>query len=247
MMSNDRMAPASPRRARETLGGWRHLVQRRYATFIAYDAGMESAVPLPMFPLGRVLFPYELLPLQVFEPRYLAMVRDLREGNGEFGVVLIERGFEVGGGDQRFTVGTAARIARVEETEPGRCLVLAVGLRRVRVTAWLPDDPYPLARVAAAPDAPAPIGGVDGIARVEAGLERVRALHAAAGADIPDALPDLHGDPGVALFQACALAPVGPLDCQRLLEADGFTGRLALLEELLADAEDLLRLRLANE
>jgi len=208
---------------------------------------MEPTGPFPMFPLGRVLFPYELLPLQVFEPRYLAMVRDLDEGDGEFGVVLIERGFEVGGGDARFTVGTAARIARVEESEPGRSFMLAVGLRRVRVTEWLPEDPYPLARVVAAPDAPAPAGGLEGIARVEAQLERIRALHADLGTDVAGALPNLHADPAVALFQACALAPVGPLDCQRLLEADGFTVRLALLEELLTDAEDLLRLRLANE
>ena len=50
---------------------------------------------LPMFPLGTVLLPGQPLPLQVFEPRYLAMLRDVAEGEGRFGVVLIERGFEL--------------------------------------------------------------------------------------------------------------------------------------------------------
>ncbi|MET1002223.1 MAG: LON peptidase substrate-binding domain-containing protein, partial [Acidimicrobiia bacterium] len=51
-----------------------------------------------MFPLGSVLFPHALLPLHVFEPRYRVMMRHCLEGDKEFGVVLIERGSEVGGG-----------------------------------------------------------------------------------------------------------------------------------------------------
>nr|WP_238148157.1 LON peptidase substrate-binding domain-containing protein [Janibacter hoylei] len=50
-----------------------------------------------MFPLGTVLLPGQPLPLQVFEPRYLTMLRDVADGDGRFGVVLIDRGFEVGG------------------------------------------------------------------------------------------------------------------------------------------------------
>ena len=45
---------------------------------------------LPMFPLGAVLFPSMVLPLHVFEPRYRALVDDCVDGDGEFGVVLIE-------------------------------------------------------------------------------------------------------------------------------------------------------------
>ncbi|MEC8953734.1 MAG: LON peptidase substrate-binding domain-containing protein, partial [Actinomycetota bacterium] len=51
-----------------------------------------------MFPLGMVLVPSGVLPLRVFEPRYRHMLEDLLPGNREFGVVLIERGSEVGGG-----------------------------------------------------------------------------------------------------------------------------------------------------
>ena len=55
---------------------------------------------MPMFPLGTVLLPGGVLPLHVFEPRYRKMVTDCVESpDHEFGVVLIERGSEVGGGE----------------------------------------------------------------------------------------------------------------------------------------------------
>ena len=59
------------------------------------------AKPMPMFPLGTVLFPHAALPLHLFEERYRALAEACLRGDGRFGVVLIERGFEVGGGDQR--------------------------------------------------------------------------------------------------------------------------------------------------
>src|SRR4051794_19374446 len=102
---------------------------------------------LPMFPLGTVLFPYATLPLHVFEPRYRMMVRTVLRDDHEFGVVLIERGSEVGGGEARFEVGTVARIVHAAELDDGRFALTAVGLRRLRVTEWLPDDPYPQAVV----------------------------------------------------------------------------------------------------
>lgn len=55
---------------------------------------------MPMFPLGTVLLPGAILPLHVFEPRYQQLVRDCLDApEHEFGVVLIDRGSEVGGGD----------------------------------------------------------------------------------------------------------------------------------------------------
>src|SRR5664279_5050613 len=112
-----------------------------------------------MFPLLTVLFPGAGLPLHVFEDRYRSLMADCLEQDGEFGVVLIARGSEVGGGDQRVDVGTVARIANVAELDDGRMLVVATGVRRVRVAEWLPDDPYPRAVVADLPDSD---GGCDG-------------------------------------------------------------------------------------
>ena len=108
-----------------------------------------------MFPLGSVLLPSMVLPLHVFEPRYRAMVRDCLEGDREFGVTLIERGSEVGGGDQRSLVGTLAQIVRAQPFPDGRWALLVAGTERITVTEWLPDDPYPRADIEPYPD-PAP-------------------------------------------------------------------------------------------
>jgi Lon protease-like protein len=102
---------------------------------------------LAMFPLGSVLFPGMPLPLRVFEPRYVAMLSSvLGETEHEFGVVLIERGSEVGGGDVRFGVGTVARIVSVEATQ-GTIELLATGTERFEVVRWLQDDRFPRAEV----------------------------------------------------------------------------------------------------
>ncbi|HSL57273.1 MAG TPA: LON peptidase substrate-binding domain-containing protein, partial [Acidimicrobiales bacterium] len=107
---------------------------------------------LPMFPLGSVLVPGLVLPLHVFELRYRSLVRDVLAGDQEFGVVLIERGSEVGGGDTRTDVGTVARILQAEELDDGRWVVATVGTRRMRVRQWFDDDPYPRAEVDDWPD-----------------------------------------------------------------------------------------------
>ena len=90
-----------------------------------------------MFPLGTVLFPHAVLPLHLFEERYRALAEACLRGDGRFGVVLIERGFEVGGGDTRFGVGTVARIVEAARTPDGRFLLATVGTERLRVRSWL--------------------------------------------------------------------------------------------------------------
>ncbi len=105
-----------------------------------------------MFPLGSVLFPHMPLALRLFEPRYLRMLGELLESpQPEFGVVLIERGHEVGGGDHRFAVGTMAQVVEIEAPE-GFVALLARGGQRFRVLDWLPDDPYPRADVEMLPE-----------------------------------------------------------------------------------------------
>ena len=135
---------------------------------------------LPMFPLGTALLPGAVLPLRVFEPRYRALVRHCVEvGPPEFGVVLIARGFEVGGGDQRTDVGTVARITRLAPFQDGTFALEVVGTRRIRVVGWRPDDPFPLAVVEDWPDDPPSPGWEDGRDAVAAHVRRVFALGAA--------------------------------------------------------------------
>src|SRR3954447_11618971 len=107
---------------------------------------------MPMFPLGLVLVPSMMLPLRVFEPRYQEMVRACVADDGEFGVVLIARGSEVGGGDVRYDVGTVAQIMAVPPRTDGGFHLQALGTRRIRVAEWLPDAPYPKAMVTDFPD-----------------------------------------------------------------------------------------------
>src|SRR5580704_2880158 len=108
---------------------------------------MTTPKPTPMFPLGLVHFPHVPLPLQAFEPRYRQLTIDCLDGDRVFGVVLIERGSEVGGGDARFDVGTMTTIVDVGFNDLGLVRLDTVGSRRIRVTRWLPDDPYPRAEI----------------------------------------------------------------------------------------------------
>lgn len=200
---------------------------------------------LPMFPLGTVLVPHALLPLHVFEPRYRAMMRDLLDGDREFGVVLIEKGHEVGGGDVRGDLGTLARVLEAEEFEDGRWGVVSVGVRRLRVTQWLEDDPYPRAAVRELEDvAPGPDAHrlVD---QVRVRLSRLLALAAELGDAVPPATTEIAEDPVVAGYHAITLAPLGPYDTQRLLAIDDAHGRLVALLAAFDGLEEELQLRLA--
>jgi Lon protease-like protein len=199
---------------------------------------------MAMFPLGTVLLPGAVLPLHVFEPRYRALVADCLAGEPEFGVVLIERGSEVGGGDVRRDVATVARIVEVAELPGGRSALVTVGTRRIRVERWLDDDPYPRAEVADWPDVDDGAAGGPAIDDLVAALRRVLALQAELGDVAPPAPAEMSDDPVLATYHAAALAPLGPDDQYRLLAAPGPAARRRLLGELLADAEEMLRFRL---
>lgn len=204
-----------------------------------------------MFPLGMVLFPGRVLPLHVFEPRYRALVRHCLEvPDHEFGVVLIERGHEVGGGDVRTNVGTVARIVEVGEMPDGRYALVTVGTRRVRVNDWLEDDPFPRAIVEDWPDEAPGSSASDldaAYAVVTAALRRVLALSAELDRPTAPATVELTSEPTLGAYQAAALAPLGPHDQQRLLTAPGPSERLHLLGELLADCDATLSLELSGD
>jgi len=199
-----------------------------------------------MFPLGTVLLPGGVLPLHVFEPRYRALVADCLAGEPEFGVVLIDRGHEVGGGDVRRDVATVARIVEVAQFTDGRSALVTVGTRRIRVEHWLDDDPYPRAEVTDWPDA---IEAADAegptLEDLLARLRRVLALQTELGEPTPPVAAEVSDDPVLATYHACALAPLGPDDQYRLLSAAGPAQRRILLEELLVGAEEVFRYRLS--
>ncbi len=206
---------------------------------------------LPMFPLGAVLFPHASMPLHVFEPRYRALMRDCLAGDHRFGVVLIARGSEVGGGDERTTLGTRGVITEAIELADGRWVLEVQGEARIEVTEWLPDDPYPVALVAAhepEPDPRAVPPAEDLGPALAAAVQRVRRTRAvlAEHGGAPPLPPELafdDADTEVASWQLCAVAPVSAYDAQRLLAAGGVAQRLGLLVELMTELElDLHRM-----
>lgn len=198
-----------------------------------------------MFPLGTVLVPGVALPLHVFEPRYRALMRVcLRpDASPEFGVVLIERGSEVGGGDVRTMTGCIARIVDATELPDGRWTLVAVGTERIKVRRWLDDDPYPRADVEVWPDTPATLspGKLD---RLAASLRRVMALRSELGEPALAATLTLPSDPVAASYAASAMAPLGPADRQHLLEMPGPDARVELLQRLLDEELVVLERRI---
>jgi Lon protease-like protein len=195
---------------------------------------------MAMFPLGTVLMPAMPLSLRIFEERYLKLLGDLiGEENPEFGVVLIERGPEVGGGEKRMPIGTLASVLDIGTLDQFYGLE-AVGTQRFRVNAWLPDNPYPMADIDILPD----LIWDDSLMPSRVHLEtKVRNLLAFASefGDLqygPDT--ELSDDPMSACWQLAGVLPVGEMDRLDLLgsqSADELISRtygvVTILEETL--------------
>lgn len=201
-----------------------------------------------MFPLGTVLFPHGVMPIHVFEPRYRTMVDDCLAGDARFGVVLIERGSEVGGGDTRFHMGTVAQIVQAGKMPDGRWALANVGTERVTVHEWLADDPYPRAVVEVRDD-PEPEPENDAVGAIDTACAQLRSVHELRAAlGLPAHVGDVVLSPDVvrASFEAAILAPLGPLDAQALLELDDSIVRLVRLAEFLSHEIEALRFRLSD-
>lgn len=208
-------------------------------------AATPTPTPMAMFPLGSVLLPGMALPLHVFEPRYRAMVTSVLAADPpEFGVVLIERGSEVGGGDVRADLGCVARVLDAAEHPDGRWELLALGTRRIEVLEWLPDEPHPQALVVDRPDdEPDEQVSADALEQLATDTLEVAALAAQLG---PVPLPAqivLSEDPELRVYQLATLCPIGPLDRLAVLRSSDLHQRAELLGELVAEQRLLLEAR----
>jgi Lon protease-like protein len=194
--------------------------------------------PVAMFPLGSVLFPHMPLPLRVFEQRYLAMLADiLKEEPSEFGVVLIERGQEVGGGDVRVATGTLARVADLDTADEA-VLMIAQGAGRFEVGEWLPDDPYPKALVRELAEPEWDPALLPALADAEALVRRV--LKRLADEDLSPWPADvgLDDDPAAAAWQLAAIAPLNELDQLELLRSDSYERLLTRLVAMVSAVDE---------
>ena len=209
---------------------------------------------MAMFPLQSALLPDEDLPMQIFEPRYTALVRDcMRDETPRFGVVLISHGREVGGGEMRCDVGTVARITEcVDLAGSGRFVLRCRTGERIRVCEWLPDDPYPHAMVQAWPDEP---GEPVTASQLEELEDRVMALFERIAAARNFTLPDRAvvmgsdadtGDPGVRLYALASRVPIGPADRYSVLAAPTAGERLAALSEAVDSVAAVVEFQLSE-
>jgi Lon protease-like protein len=185
---------------------------------------------LPIFPLGTVLFPGGLLPLRVFETRYVDMTRDCLKNDHPFGVCLIREGREVGAPAVPEKIGCIARIVDCDMQQLGVLNLRTRGEERFRIVASSPT-PQGLVVADIAPIAPERDAAIPGTYADCATLLRK--------------LVDAHGE---ALFApphrfdsakwvGYRLAEVLPLPLpakQKLLELDDAVERLSLLHRALA-------------
>jgi len=202
---------------------------------------------MPMFPLGTVLLPGQLLPLHVFESRYITMMSSVIEADPPiFGVVLIERGSEVGGGDTRSDIGTCARILRTHDLEDGRLAIIAGGTDRIRVTRWQSDDPFPQAEIEQFPDDEHDVDQSH-VEQLHVVHRRVAAMATELGIGRFEASkPDL-GSLSFSVFVMLAESPLGEQDRQRLLAVPNLADRITRFTELLQDQEQLFLMEMQRD
>jgi Lon protease-like protein len=119
----------------------------------------QKSQTLPLFPLGVVLYPNMLLPLNIFEERYRQLVRDLLAGPEprRFGVIAIRKGRETGidginGMQSLYEIGCTATLRRVEEHDDGRFSLVTVGTQRFRLLGLDQTRPYLQGQVELLPD-----------------------------------------------------------------------------------------------
>lgn len=190
-------------------------------------SGRREGVPL--FPLHVVLFPGSVLPLRIFEARYMDMAKECLKSGGPFGVCLIREGSEVGAPALPEPVGCLARIADCDMQELGILKVRAEGLERFRIVdsrvgrhGLVLGEIEPLANEAAAPDAP-------GLADCAGFLGKV---FAAIGEDRFAGAP-AYGDATWVGFRLAEILPLRNDVRQKLLELTDATLRLAVLHQFL--------------
>jgi hypothetical protein len=201
---------------------------------------------MPMFPLGSVLFPSMPLTLRIFEERYLKLLGDLMSSETpEFGVVLVARGSEVGGGDNRMAIGTVASVLEIGTTDEFLGLE-SFGSRRFQVNDWLPDDPYPIADIEFIPDLiwddtlmPARVHLESQVRKLLTLVSKFGQLQF--GPDI-----DLSDDPMSAVWQMVGIMPVGELDRFDLLCSQSAEELIAQAYTMATNGIDTVQMLLAE-
>ncbi len=202
---------------------------------------------LPMFPLSSVLFPAMPLTLRIFEERYLKLLGDLMASdNPEFGVVLVARGSEIGGGDNRVSVGTVASVTEIGTT--GEFLGLeAHGSRRFLVHDWLPDDPYPIAEIEYLPDLIWDDSHMPARVHLESAVRELLTVASEFGTLLFGPDIRLSDDPIDAVWQLSGILPVGELDRFDMLCSQSVEELMSRAYAITTAADAELRAMMSND
>lgn len=192
-----------------------------------------ETVRLPIFPLNTVLFPGSLLPLKVFEQRYLDMVAACLKDGSPFGICLIASGSEVGAAAEPQPVGTLASIAQWEMEQLGILMITVRGGRRFRIidSRVGPDKMVEATVELLAEGEPTPFPSER--ARL---LPLLRRIVADLG---PERLPEPHryDDAEWVGYRITEVLPIQNLAKQKLLELDDPLARLEILEKYLGQGK----------
>jgi uncharacterized protein len=209
----------------------------RVSPFRRPHADREESIltdPLPLFPLGTVLFPGMVLPLQIFEERYRTVVARRLNIDPMFGVVLIRSGREVGDRPETHAIGTAASLLTVVQYGDGRYDIAVRGGQRFEVIDGAWDEGYLTGTVERLPDADSAEDPSGRMARLVDVVGRafnryLDALQRIANIQVQHV--ELGNDPVAAAYAICSMMPFSTTQRQRLLEA---ATPQPLLDDLLA-------------
>ena len=187
----------------------------------------ETVERFPLFPLGLVLLPQELVPLHIFEERYKTMIGKCLDEEGEFGILWLSD-------DGLKEVGCSARISRVlERFDDGRLNILVEGGDPFRLLRKIEDLPYPAGDVELLGDADE--GDPDAAARA-------RQRYADLLEEVTDSRPESDDLSQLDAYGMAATLDVALEAKQKLLEVRSESGRLEQLDSLFAEALDRIRL-----
>jgi Lon protease-like protein len=177
----------------------------------------------PLFPLGIVLLPTEIVPLHIFEERYRLMIGECVEHGTEFGIIWLAD-------DGLREVGCTARVAQVlERMDDGRMNILAQGGRPFRLTRRIDDMPYPA-------------GDVELLEDLDEGDEGLAVVAREAYADlverVTDNRPGIDELDGLDAYGMAATIELAAAPKQALLEERSEERRLKTVGDLFATALD---------
>jgi Lon protease-like protein len=176
----------------------------------------------PLFPLGLVLLPQELVPLHIFEERYKQMINECLESDGEFGIVWLSD-------DGLRDIGCTARIDRViERFDDGRMNILVVGAQPFRLLERVEDMAYPAGEIELLEDF-----DVDGDPEL---AEQARARYAELVERATEEKPDLDEIAQLDAYGMAATVEHPPEAKQALLELRAENDRLRMVDEMFRTA-----------